>query len=189
MKLSHDASHKKSTTVIILVGVGLLVAAAFIWWFAGKGDQSTPVATDQSSSGVSGDKPGQSEAVRKKENTLVDRPQTPEQPQGGAKANVTPIITGFSRSADGTQLLVDGGVNEVVERGGSCQFVVRWPGGELSQQTEGENAPSSTNCQTARFAMDQLPAGVNLTLQLRYSSAKYQGDSINGPSIMKEHIR
>lgn len=189
MKLSHSASHKKSTTtIIILVAVGLLVAAALVWWFALRGDQSAPAVPDQSSS-TPGDRSEQQEIAQKKESIPTDRPQTPEQSQSGTKARVSPIITGFSRSTDGTQLLVDGGVNEVVERGGVCRFVVSWSGGELSQQTEGENAPSSTNCQTARFAMEQLPAGVNLTLQLRYTSTKYQGDSTNGPSTMKEHIK
>lgn len=187
MKVPHTSSRKKSA--IIAVAVLLVVVAFLAWWFILNSHQNIPAVVDHPS-GSSGDSIKQLEKdARKKETTPTDRPQAPMSAKEGVKASVAPIVTGFNRSADGTELLVDGGVNEIVENGGVCRFVISWQGGDIFRQTEGASAPSSTNCKTARFPMDQLPSGVNMTIQVSYDSTAYRGTSTNGPSIMKENIQ
>lgn len=185
---SRTPRHKR---IVVISGIiVLIIAIIVVWWLALDGRNQAPASeVDKSSAELSGAANQAQKESQKEEKTPTDRPQPPAPAKEGAKASVTPIITGFNRSADGAQLMVDGGVNEIVEKGGTCRFVVSWPGGGVSQQTEGINAPSSTSCKTARFAMDQLPTGVNMTIQLTYSSAAYQGTSTNGPSITKEQIR
>lgn len=185
---SRTPRHKR---IVVISGIiVLIIAIIVVWWLALDGRNQAPVSeVDKSSAELSGAAKQAEKESQKEEKTPTDRPQAPAPAKEGAKASITPIITGFNRSADGAQLMVDGGVNEIVEKGGTCRFVVSWPGGGVSQQTEGINAPSSTSCKTARFAMDQLPTGANMTIQLTYSSAAYQGTSTNGPSITKEQIR
>lgn len=187
MKVSRTSSHKKHT--VVAGAVLLVVVAVLVWRFMPRGVQDAPAVVDQPSSQFGGDTGKQEEHAGKKETNPTDRPQTLSPAREGAKISVTPIITGFNRSEDRAQLMVDGGVNEIVEKGGICRFTVNWPGGGVSQQTEGVNAPSSTSCKTAHFPMDQLPPGVNVTIQVSYESLRYAGTSTNGPSITKEQIQ
>ena len=188
MNTPSQPSRRKRIIMISSI-ILLMTATIIIWWlaFGGRNQIPAPEGSMVSSESSNTDEKDKKE-TQKEEKTPTDRPQTPAPEKEGAKAKVTPIVTGFNRSADGMQLLVDGGVNEIVEQGGICQFVISWSGGEASQQTEAINAPSSTSCKTARFSMDQLPANTNLTIQVSYSSAKYTGTSTNGPSVTKEQL-
>lgn len=188
---------KKSTSLKVwVIGVSFvataLVAAGVLWWIAPK-DETRPVAssTDQASVRTKPKDEIKKEVGGKEVNedgSQSDRPQKPMPASDGGKATVHPIVTGFSKSNDGNYLLIDGGVNGIIEVGGVCRFIVSWQGGEVSQQTDGSNSPGSTDCRTAQFSLKDIPSGTNLTMSLEYKSQRYQGVSNNNPSVEKGRI-
>lgn len=170
-----------------------LVVVGTAWWLTSK-DETKPTAMSTSQASVDA---APKDEIKKevggkevnKGGSQSDRPQTPAPANSGSKATVYPIVTGFGKSEDGSYLLVDGGVNGIVEVGGVCRFIVLWQGGEVSQQTEGGNSPSSINCKTAQFSLKELPSNTNLTMKLEYTSQRYQGASNNNPSVEKGQIQ
>lgn len=185
---------KKKRAIIIGIIILALAGAAVGGWFIFKprpqgASSDTQQAASQKDSQEVNTGSSKANSEPQKLEGGVDRPQVPAPLSGASKATVIPIIAGFNRSGDGQFLVVDGGVNQVIENGGTCRFVVRWSGGEMVRQTQGFASPSSTSCATAQFTMGELPAGTNLTIQLHYQSHRYEGTSTNGPSLMKEQIQ
>lgn len=117
-----------------------------------------------------------------------DRPAGPGE-QRGSKQAVTPIVSGYGLSGDKQRLQIDGGVNAIVENGGSCTFTVYWSGGQVSRQTGAYAGPSSTNCRMAEIPLSELPSGTDMSIKAAYSSGVYAGESTNGPSFRKEGLR
>jgi len=117
-----------------------------------------------------------------------DKPAGPGE-QLGSKRAVTPIVSGYGLSGDGQRLQIDGGVNAIVENGGSCTFTVYWSGGQVSRQTGAYAGPSSTNCRMAEIPLSELPSGTDMSIKVTYSSSAYVGESTNGPSFRKEGLR
>ncbi len=117
-----------------------------------------------------------------------DKPAGPGE-QRGSKRAVTPIVSGYGLSGDGQRLQIDGGVNAIVENGGSCTFTVYWSGGQVSRQTGAYAGPSSTNCRMAEIPLSELPSGTDMSIKVTYSSSAYVGESTNGPSFRKEGLR
>ena len=102
---------------------------------------------------------------------------------------MTPIVSGYGLSGDRQHLQIDGGVNAIVENGGSCTFTVYWSGGQVSRQTGASAGPSSTNCRMAEIPLSELPSGTDMSIKVTYSSSAYVGESTNGPSFRKEGLR
>ena len=102
---------------------------------------------------------------------------------------MTPIVSGYGLSGDRQRLQIDGGVNAIVENGGSCTFTVYWSGGQVSRQTGAYAGPSSTNCRMAEIPLSELPSGTDMSIKVAYSSGVYAGESTNGPSFRKEGLR
>ena len=117
-----------------------------------------------------------------------DKPAGPGE-QRGSKRAVTPIVSGYGLSGDGQRLQIDGGVNAIVENGGSCTFTVYWSGGQVSRQTGASAGPSSTNCRMAEIPLSGLPSGTDMSIKVVYSSGAHTGESTNGPSFRKEGLR
>lgn len=117
-----------------------------------------------------------------------DKPAGPGE-QRGSKRAVTPIMSGYGLSGDGQRLQIDGGVNAIVENGGSCTFTVYWSGGQVSRQTGASAGPSSTNCRMAEIPLSELPSGTDMSIKVIYSSGAYTGESTNGPSFRKEGLQ
>ena len=44
-------------------------------------------------------------------------------------------MSGYGLSVDKQYLQIDGGVNSIVENGGSCEFTLYWTGGSISRKS------------------------------------------------------
>ena len=126
----------------------------------------------------------------KRDGYSPDKPiNTKDQQSSGSKKSVVPIVSGYGLSADKQYLQIDGGVNSIVENGGSCEFTLYWAGGSISRKSSSFAGPSSTSCHMIEVSLSELPSGVDISVKVSYSSKLYTGESSNNPSFRKESLR
>lgn len=126
----------------------------------------------------------------KRDGYSPDKPiNTGDQQSSGSKKSVVPIVSGYGLSADKQYLQIDGGVNSIVENGGSCEFTLYWAGGSISRKSSSFAGPSSTSCHMIEVSLSELPSGVDISVKVSYSSKLYTGESSNNPSFRKESLR
>ena len=126
----------------------------------------------------------------KRDGYSPDKPiNTGDQQSSGSKKSVVPIVSGYGLSADKQYLQIDGGVNSIVENGGSCEFTLYWAGGSISRKSISFAGPSSTSCHMIEVSLSELPSGVDISVKVSYSSKLYTGESSNNPSFRKEGLR
>ena len=126
----------------------------------------------------------------KRDGYSPDKPiNTGDQQSSGSKKSVVPIVSGYGLSADKQYLQIDGGVNSIVENGGSCEFTLYWAGGSISRKSSSLAGPSSTSCHMIEVSLSELPSGSDISVKVSYSSKLYTGESSNNPSFRKESLR
>ena len=126
----------------------------------------------------------------KRDGYSPDKPiNTGYQQSSGSKKSVVPIVSGYGLSADKQYLQIDGGVNSIVENGGSCEFTLYWAGGSISRKSSSFAGPSSTSCHMIEVSLSELPSGVDISVKVNYSSKLHTGESSNNPSFRKESLR
>ena len=126
----------------------------------------------------------------KRDGYSPDKPiNTGDQQSSGSKKSVVPIVSGYGLSVDKQYLQIDGGVNSIVENGGSCEFTLYWTGGSVSRKSSSFAGPSSTSCHMIEVSLSELPSGVDISVKVNYSSKLHTGESSNNPSFRKESLR
>ena len=197
MRVKQTPSKKTRAIIISLVSVVLVIAIAAVVYVVTRPQQTERAKDDANSSRAkenNSNKDGNKKVddsktkPEERDGRSSDKPAGPGE-QRGSKRAVTPIVSGYGLSGDGQRLQIDGGVNAIVENGGSCTFTVYWSGGQVSRQTGAYAGPSSTNCRMAEIPLSELPSGTDMSIKVAYSSGVYAGESTNGPSFRKEGLR
>lgn len=198
MRVKQTSSKKTKVVVIGLISAIVVVAVAAIVYATMVRPQQAEQAKDDVNSSQTKEKNNDKGDNKKVDDSKTkpeeqdgrnsDRPAGPGE-QRGLKRAVTPIVSGYGLSGDGQRLQIDGGVNAIVENGGSCTFTVYWSGGQVSRQTGASAGPSSTNCRMAEIPLSELPSGTDMSIKVAYSSNAYIGESTNGPSFRKEGLQ
>ena len=187
---------KKKTRIILASALALaLVACATVVYIyksqQNNTDANNPVvkeSTDKKEDSKKVD--DNSTKPEKRDGYSPDRPiNTEDQQSSGSKKSVVPIVSGYGLSADKQYLQIDGGVNSIVENGGSCEFTLYWAGGSVSRKSSSFAGPSSTSCHMIEVSLSELPSGVDISVKVSYSSKLYTGESSNNPSFRKESLR
>ena len=197
MRVKQTSPKRTKIVIISLVNAVIVIAIAAVVYAITRPQQTERAKNDVNSSQTkekNNDK-GDSKKVddsktkpEEQDGRNSDRPAGPGE-QRGSKRAVTPIVSGYGLSGDRQHLQIDGGVNAIVENGGSCTFTVYWSGGQVSRQTGASAGPSSTNCRMAEIPLSELPSGTDMSIKVAYSSGVYAGESTNGPSFRKEGLR
>ena len=198
MRVKQTSSKKTKVVVIGLISAIVVVTVAAIVYATMVRPQQAEQAKDDVNSSQTKEKNNDKGDNKKVDDSKTkpeeqdgrnsDRPAGPGE-QRGSKRAVTPIMSGYGLSGDGQRLQIDGGVNAIVENGGSCTFTVYWSGGQVSRQTGASAGPSSTNCRMAEIPLSELPSGTDMSIKVVYSSGAYTGESTNGPSFRKEGLQ
>lgn len=198
MRVKQTSSKKTKVVVIGLISAIVVVTVAAIVYATMVRPQQAEQAKDDVNSSQTKEKNNDKGDNKKVDDSKTkpeeqdgrnsDRPAGPGE-QRGSKRAVTPIMSGYGLSGDGQRLQIDGGVNAIVENGGSCTFTVYWSGGQVSRQTGASAGPSSTNCRMAEIPLSELPSGTDMSIKVIYSSGAYTGESTNGPSFRKEGLQ
>ena len=187
---------KKKTRIILASTLALaLVACATVAYIykpqQNNTDANNPVvkeSTDKKEDSKKVD--DNSTKPEKRDGYSPDKPiNTGDQQSSGSKKSVVPIVSGYGLSADKQYLQIDGGVNSIVENGGSCEFTLYWAGGSISRKSSSFAGPSSTSCHMIEVSLSELPSGVDISVKVSYSSKLYTGESSNNPSFRKEGLR
>lgn len=187
---------KKKTRIILASTLALaLVACATVAYIyrpqQNNTDANNPVvkeSTDKKEDSKKVD--DNSTKPEKRDGYSPDKPiNTGDQQSSGSKKSVVPIVSGYGLSADKQYLQIDGGVNSIVENGGSCEFTLYWAGGSISRKSSSFAGPSSTSCHMTEVPLSELPSGVDISVKVSYSSKLYTGESSNNPSFRKESLR
>lgn len=198
MRVKQTSSKKTKVVVIGLISAIVVATVAAIVYATMVRPQQAEQAKDDVNSSQTKEKNNDKGGNKKVDDSKTkpeeqdgrnaDRPAGPGE-QHGSKRAVTPIVSGYGLSGDRQRLQIDGGVNAIVENGGSCTFTVYWSGGQVSRQTGAYAGPSSTNCRMAEIPLSELPSGTDMSIKVVYSSGVYTGESTNGPSFRKEGLR
>lgn len=198
MRVKQTSSKKTKAVIISLVSAVIVIAVAAIVYATMVRPQQAEQAKDDVNSSRTKEKNNDKGDNKKVDDSKTkpeeqdgrnsDRPAGPGE-QRGSKRAVTPIVSGYGLSGDKQRLQIDGGVNAIVENGGSCTFTVYWSGGQVSRQTGASAGPSSTNCRMSEIPLSELPSGTDMSIKVTYSSSAYIGESTNGPSFRKEGLR
>lgn len=197
MRVKQTSSKKTKAVIISLVSAVIVVAIAAVVYAITQPQQTEQAKNDVNSSQTKEKNNGKGDSKKvddsktkpeEQDGRNSDRPASPGE-QRGSKRAVTPIVSGYGLSGDKQRLQIDGGVNAIVENGGSCTFTVYWSGGQVSRQTSASAGPSSTNCRMAEIPLSELPSGTDMSIKVTYSSSAYVGESTNGPSFRKEGLR
>lgn len=187
---------KKKTRIILASTLALaLVACATVAYIykpqQNNTDANNPVvkeSTDKKEDSKKVD--DNSTKPEKRDGYSPDKPiNTGDQQSSGSKKSVVPIVSGYGLSVDKQYLQIDGGVNSIVENGGSCEFTLYWTGGSVSRKSSSFAGPSSTSCHMIEVSLSELPSGVDISVKVSYSSKLYAGESSNNPSFRKESLR
>jgi uncharacterized protein YxeA len=187
---------KKKTRIILASTLALaLVACATVAYIykpqQNNTDANNPVvkeSTDKKEDSKKVD--DNSTKPEKRDGYSPDKPiNTGDQQSSGSKKSVVPIVSGYGLSADKQYLQIDGGVNSIVENGGSCEFTLYWAGGSVSRKSSSFAGPSSTSCHMIEVSLSELPSGSDISVKVSYSSKLYTGESSNNPSFRKESLR
>ena len=197
MRVKQTSPKRTKIVIISLVSAIVVIAIAAVVYAITQPQQTDQAKNDVNSSQTkekNNDK-GDSKKVdnsktkpEERDGRSSDKPAGPGE-QRGSKRAVTPIVSGYGLSGDRQHLQIDGGVNAIVENGGSCTFTVYWSGGQVLRQTGAYAGPSSTNCRMAEIPLSELPSGTDMSIKVTYSSSAYVGESTNGPSFRKEGLR
>lgn len=197
MRVKQTSSKKTKVVVIGLISAIAVVAIAAVVYAIMQPQQTEQAKNDVNSSQTKEKNNGKGDSKKvddsktkpeEQDGRNSDRPAGPGE-QRGSKRAVTPIVSGYGLSGDRQRLQIDGGVNAIVENGGSCTFTVYWSGGQVSRQTGAYAGPSSTNCRMSEIPLSELPSGTDMSIKVTYSSSAYIGESTNGPSFRKEGLR
>lgn len=197
MRVKQTSSKKTKAVIISLVSAVIVIAIAAVVYAITQPQQTEQAKNDVNSSQTKEKNNGKGDSKKvddsktkpeEQDGRNSDRPAGPGE-QRGSKRAVTPIVSGYGLSGDGQRLQIDGGVNAIVENGGSCTFMVYWSGGQVSRQTGASAGPSSTNCRMVEIPLSELPSGTDMSIKVTYSSSAYVGESTNGPSFRKEGLR
>ncbi len=197
MRVKQTSSKKTKAVIISLVSAVIVIAIAAVVYAIMQPQQTEQAKNDVNSSQTKEKNNGKGDSKKvddsktkpeEQDGRNSDRPAGPGE-QRGSKRAVTPIVSGYGLSGDGQRLQIDGGVNAIVENGGSCTFTVYWSGGQVSRQTGASAGPSSTNCRMSEIPLSELPSGTDMSIKVTYSSSAYIGESTNGPSFRKEGLR
>lgn len=197
MRVKQTSSKKTKAVIISLVSAVIVIAIAAVVYAITQPQQTDQAKNDVNSSQTKEKNNGKGDSKKvddsktkpeEQDGRNSDRPAGPGE-QRGSKRAVTPIVSGYGLSGDGQRLQIDGGVNAIVENGGSCTFMVYWSGGQVSRQTGASAGPSSTNCRMVEIPLSELPSGTDMSIKVTYSSSAYVGESTNGPSFRKEGLR
>lgn len=187
---------KKKTRIILASTLALaLVACATVAYIyrpqQNNTDANNPVvkeSTDKKEDSKKVD--DNSTKPEKRDGYSPDKPiNTGDQQSSGSKKSVVPIVSGYGLSVDKQYLQIDGGVNSIVENGGSCEFTLYWTGGSISRKSSSFAGPSSTSCHMIEVSLSELPSGVDISVKVNYSSKLHTGESSNNPSFRKESLR
>ena len=187
---------KKKTRIILAstLALALVVCATVAYIYKpqqNNTDANNPVvkeSTDKKEDSKKVD--NNSTKPEKRDGYSPDKPiNTGDQQSSGSKKSVVPIVSGYGLSADKQYLQIDGGVNSIVENGGSCEFTLYWAGGSVSRKSSSFAGPSSTSCHMIEVSLSELPSGVDISVKVSYSSKLYTGESSNNPSFRKESLR
>lgn len=187
---------KKKTRIILASTLALaLVACATVAYIyrpqQNNTDANNPVvkeSTDKKEDSKKVD--DNSTKPEKRDGYSPDKPiNTGDQQSSGSKKSVVPIVSGYGLSVDKQYLQIDGGVNSIVENGGSCEFTLYWTGGSVSRKSSSFAGPSSTSCHMIEVSLSELPSGVDISVKVNYSSKLHTGESSNNPSFRKESLR
>lgn len=196
MRVKQTSSKKTRAIIISLVSVVVVIAIAAVVYAITRPQRAEQAKEGATSSQTKeNDNKGDDKKVDDNKTKPEERDgRSPDKPAGpgeqhGSKRAVTPIVSGYGLSGDRQRLQIDGGVNAIVENGGSCTFTVYWSGGQVSRQTDASAGPSSTNCRMAEIPLSELPSGTDMSIKVVYSSGVYTGESTNGPSFRKEGLR
>ena len=184
---------KKKTRIILASTLALaLVACVTVAYIyrpqQNNTDANNPVVKESTDKKEDSKKVDDNSAKpEKRDGYSSDKPiNTGDQQSSGSKKSVVPIVSGYGLSVDKQYLQIDGGVNSIVENGGSCEFTLYWAGGSISRSFAG---PSSTSCHMIEVSLSELPSGVDISVKVSYSSKLYTGESSNNPSFRKESLR
>ena len=197
MRVKQTSSKKTKAVIISLVSAVIVIAIAAVVYAITQPQQTDQAKNDVNSSQTKEKNNGKGDSKKvddsktkpeEQDGRNSDRPAGPGE-QRGSKRAVTPIVSGYGLSGDRQHLQIDGGVNAIVENGGSCTFTVYWSGGQVSRQTSASAGPSSTNCRMAEIPLSELPSGTDMSIKVAYLSGVYAGESTNGPSFRKEGLR
>ena len=187
---------KKKTRIILASTLALaLVACATVAYIykpqQNNTDANNPVVKESTDKKEDSKKVDDNSAKpEKRDGYSPDKPiNTGDQQPSGSKKSVVPIVSGYGLSADKQYLQIDGGVNSIVENGGSCEFTLYWAGGSISRKSSSFAGPSSTSCHMIEVLLSELPSGVDISVKVSYSSKLYTGESSNNPSFRKESLR
>ena len=187
---------KKKTRIILASTLALtLVACATVAYIykpqQNNTDANNPVVKESTDKKEGSKKVDDSSAKpEKRDGYSPDKPiNTGDQQSSGSKKSVVPIVSGYGLSADKQYLQIDGGVNSIVENGGSCEFTLYWAGGSISRKSSSFAGPSSTSCHMIEIPLSELPSGVDISVKVNYSSKLHTGESSNNPSFRKESLR
>ncbi|WP_338503897.1 hypothetical protein [Candidatus Minimicrobia sp. QA0096] len=187
---------KKKTRIILASTLALaLVACATVAYIykpqQNNTDSNNPVVKESTDKKEDSKKVDDNSAKpEKRDGYSPDKPiNTGDQQSSGSKKSVVPIVSGYGLSADKQYLQIDGGVNSIVENGGSCEFTLYWAGGSISRKSSSFAGPSSTSCHMIEIPLSELPSGVDISVKVSYSSKLYTGESSNNPSFRKESLR
>lgn len=187
---------KKKTRIILASTLALaLVACATVAYIyrpqQNNTDANNPVVKESTDKKEDSKKVDDNSAKpEKRDGYSPDKPiNTRDQQSSGSKKSVVPIVSGYGLSADKQYLQIDGGVNSIVENGGSCEFTLYWDGGSISRKSSSFAGPSSTSCHMIEVSLSELPSGVDISVKVSYSSKLYTGESSNNPSFRKESLR
>lgn len=187
---------KKKTRIILASTLALaLVACATVAYIyrsqQNNTDANNPVVKESTDKKEDSKKVDDSSAKpEKRDGYSPDKPiNTGDQQSSGSKKSVVPIVSGYGLSADKQYLQIDGGVNSIVENGGSCEFTLYWAGGSISRKSSSFAGPSSTSCHMIEVSLSELPSGVDISVKVNYSSKLHTGESSNNPSFRKESLR
>lgn len=196
MRVKQTSSKKTRAIIISLVSVVVVIAIAAVVYAITRPQRAEQAKEGATSSQTKeNDNKGDDKKVDDNKTKPEERDgRSPDKPAGpgeqhGSKRAVTPIVSGYGLSGDRQRLQIDGGVNAIVENGGSCTFTVYWSGGQVSRQTDASAGPSSTNCRMVEIPLSELPSGTDMSIKVVYSSGVYTGESTNGPSFRKEGLR
>ena len=197
MRVKQTSSKKTKAVIISLVSAVIVIAIAAVVYAITQPQQTDQAKNDVNSSQTKEKNNGKGDSKKvddsktkpeERDGRSSDKPAGPGE-QRGSKRAVTPIVSGYGLSGDRQHLQIDGGVNAIVENGGSCTFTIYWSGGQVSRQTSASAGPSSTNCRMAEIPLSELPSGTDMSIKVVYSSGAYTGESTNGPSFRKEGLR
>lgn len=137
---------------------------------------SSPVASPTASSSPEEVQPPRPQRDEGDDGTAVDdRPEAPEAPSGGGKAEVNVSIT-FAE-VSGSKLRAAAVVENIIEDGGTCVLDATFGGRTASAEGSGIGTARSVSCAGGlEIPVGELPAGV-WTVAVSYDSERYTGVS------------